>query len=83
MPRYKFIHEFETVFNHLRHGEGGNATVHPGDDRDVPDSTVALRPGDEISTVEPEDHPYLEPATTPAPPTKTASVKPVLAATQE
>ena len=60
MFRYRFIHEFGTVFNHLQHGE--HVKVTPADGRELPaDSTVELHPGDVIETTEPLDHPYLEP----------------------
>lgn len=62
MFRYRFVHDFETVFGHLVHGE--HTRVIPGDKRDLPGdgSTVVLRPGDVLETSEVQVHAHLEPA---------------------
>lgn len=60
---YRFVHDFPTIFHGLVHGV--NAIVHPGDGRQVPESTVTLHPGDQVELLDPDDphhgHAFLEP----------------------
>lgn len=81
MFRYRFVHDFETVFGHLVHGE--HTRVIPGDKRDLPGdgSTVVLRPGDVLETSDAQVHAFLEPANA-ATEKATAAAREQLAATQ-